>query len=173
MIAVAAGDVIAGHLLRHAARGEADHRMVAVEPPQRHVRGLVDRSTASGVARLHQVAGDLSLAVDRDVAAGETADVDAVPVAVELQLDPVVRQTFRVQAGRDSGTFQQRHGALFEHAGADPGQHVIAAVLLDDDRVDAPAVEQATEQQPRRARTDDGDLRAHGVRRDSAGGLRW
>ncbi len=162
MEAVAAGDVIAGQVLRHAAGREADHRAVAVEPVQRHVRGLVDRSAAAGVARLHQVARDLGLAVDRDVAAGEAADVDAVPVSVELQLDPVVRQTFRVEAGRDPGALQQRHGALFEHAGADAGQHVVSAALLDHDGVDAPAVEQATEQQPRGARTDDGDLRPHG-----------
>ena len=140
---------------------------------QRHVSGLVDRSAAGRLARLHQIARDLRLTIDRDVAAGEAADVDAVPVSVELQLDAIVRQTFRVQAGCDAGVLQQRHGALFEHARADPGQTRSPAALLDHDGVDAPAMEQATEQQPRRARSDDGDLRPHGVRTDSAADPRW
>ena len=96
-----------------------------------------------------------------------------MPVSVELQLDPIVRQAFRMEAGRDPGALQQRHGALFEHAGADPGQHVVSAALLDHDGVDTPAVEQATEQQPRRSGTDDGDLRPHGVRTGNAADPRW
>ena len=53
---------------------------------------------------------------------------------------------------------QQVDGALFEDAGSNPVDDVVAATILDDDRVDAVPVEQVSEEQPGRACTDDSDL---------------
>ena len=53
---------------------------------------------------------------------------------------------------------QQIDGALLEHARPHPIDHVLAAAVLDDDRIDAVQMQQLAEQQPGRTRADDADL---------------
>ena len=60
------------------------------------------------------------------------------------------------------GLVEHRDGALFEYAGANATEHVIGSALLDNDVVDAGAVQQLPEQQAGRARPDDRDLCLHG-----------
>jgi len=104
--------------------------------------------------------------------------VDAVAFALEQQLDAVVRQALGVGAGTHAGFFQQVHGDLFEHAGADAAEHVVGTALLDDDGVEAGGVQQLAEQQAGRAGADDGNLGTHGetsqswVNEDPENGLR-
>jgi len=59
-----------------------------------------------------------------------------------------------VQLG-DADLFQQADRALFQHAGADPRQHVIAVLALQDDVVDADTMQQLSEQHAGRPRADD------------------
>jgi hypothetical protein len=44
--------------------------------------------------------------------------------------------------GTDAGFVEQVDRHLLQHAGADAAQHVVGAALLDDDVVDAGAVQQ-------------------------------
>ena len=57
--------------------------------------------------------------------------------AAEAKLDAAVDQAFGMQPRADARPVQQVHRALFEHAGADAPEHIFAAPLLQDDRVDA------------------------------------
>ncbi len=45
---------------------------------------------------------------------------------------------------------EQRHGALFQQAGADAAEHIFARLALQDDVVDTVAVKQLPQQQSRR-----------------------
>ncbi len=89
--------------------------------------------------------------------------------AVEADLDAVVDQPLGMHALADAGLVQEVGHALLDDACPDAAQHIIAAALLQDDVVDALAVEKLAQEQARRARADDPDLGAHGVR--SLGGL--
>ena len=53
--------------------------------------------------------------------------------------------------------------ALFQHAGADPGQHMRLGLAFEDHRVDALAVQQLAQQQAGGAPADDGNLSSHVV----------
>src|SRR5262249_26273885 len=51
--------------------------------------------------------------------------------------------------------------AVLQHAGADAREHVVAAVFLEHDVVDALEVQELGQQQPRRPAADDADLNLH------------
>ena len=68
--------------------------------------------------------------------------------AVERELDAVVAQAFGCSARADAGRFEQVHGDLLQHAGADAAQHVVAAAPLEDDVVDAGLVQQWPSSRP-------------------------
>ena len=113
-------------------------------------------------AGLHQVAGDLGLAVDGDgLAARVVLEIEAVQRAVEGDVDTFVDKPLGVNAGPCPGLIEQIDGALLEHASADAAQHVFGRTALDDDVVDASAAEELTQEQPRGTGADDGDLGAH------------
>jgi hypothetical protein len=82
-------------------------------------------------------------------------------LAVELELDPVVDEPFAVEPLGDTGLREQLHRALLEDAGADPVLDVLAASVLQHDRLDPLDLEQAREREPGRAGSDDPDLRPH------------
>jgi hypothetical protein len=160
--AVAAGDEVAFDLVVGAVLLVAHRRLAAVEVVQAHVRCLVDRGRPCARAGFHQVARQFGLAVGGDhLAAGEAVHVDGVP-RPEHQLDAVVDDAFAVTRSADAGFAQQVHGDLLQDAGADAAQHVVAALALDDDVVDAGLVQQLAEQQAGGAGADDRDLGAHG-----------
>jgi hypothetical protein len=64
-----------------------------------------------------------------------------------------------LKPGADTHCHQQIDGALFENSGPNTVNHVLAAAILDDDRVDAVDVQQVPEQEPGRTGTDDSNLR--------------
>ena len=163
MEAVAARDEVARELEVPAAVPVPHERMVAVEAVHADVLGVVDGNGAARRARRHQVPGDLGLAVDDHVlAAGEPVQVDALAAAGPADLDAGVDETLGVQARAHARFVEHRDRALLEDAGADPAEHVLGRALLEDDVVDAGALQQLSEQQAGGARADDGDLRAHG-----------
>ena len=128
---------------------------------QGDIIGRVDRRRAGCRAAVHQVLGDLGLAVDHDGLAGQLLEVDAVAHAFDADLRPVMHEALAVHAGADAGLVDQIDRDLLDHAGADAAQHVLAGVPLEDDVVDAVLVEQLAEQQAGRAGADDRDLRSH------------
>ena len=105
---------------------------------------------------------DLCLAVDGDRPPPVSSlSGDAVALAVEAELDAVMDETLALQALADARLDEQVDRALLEHARADALLDVVAAAALEDDRLDALAVEQVREHQPCGPGPDDADLRAH------------
>ena len=88
-------------------------------------------------------------------------EVDAVALALELQLDAVVDEPLAPQPLADARLDQEVDRALLEHAGADAALDVLAAARLEHDRVDPAQVQKVREHEPGRAGADDADLRPH------------
>ena len=74
----------------------------------------------------------------------------------------------RLQPLADAGLDEQVGGSLLEHAGADAVLDVLAAAVLEHDRLDPLALEQPRERQPGRAGADDPDLRPQSLDRSSS-----
>ena len=60
-----------------------------------------------------------------------------------------------VHAGAEPDLAQQRDRARFQHAGANPLEHILPGLPLQDDAVDAVLVQDMRQQQPCRAAADD------------------
>ena len=125
--------------------------------------GDLEEQRQAGVEpRGDEVFHDLGLAVDHDRAsAGELAERNAMALTVELELDAVVDDSLPEHAVPDARLHEQIGRALLEHAGADPVLDVVAAPVLEHDRLDALALEQACQRQPGRPGADDRYLGSH------------
>ncbi len=123
-----------------------------------HVLGLVDRGETRGLARIHQVERDLGLAVDHDRLAGRGLHVDAVTAAGKGELDALMHQAFGMRPRAGADLVEQRDGSLLQEAGADAAQHVVRALPLQNDIVDAVLVQQLPKQQSGRPGPDDCDF---------------
>ena len=66
--------------------------------------------------------------------------------------------------GVDTHRDQQVHRPLFEDTRPDAIDHIVAAAVFDDDRVDAVEVQQLREEQPCGTSTDDSNLRLISMR---------
>ena len=59
-----------------------------------------------------------------------------------------MHQPFGVHALADTGLAQQVNHALLQHSGANPSEHVLAGLALDDDVINPGVVQQLAKQQP-------------------------
>ncbi len=140
--AVAAGDEVALQLVAFAVLYPGQAWAGTGDVQRRHLLGLVDGLEPRGRAGLHQVAGDLGLAIDGDRLAGQGGEIDAVARAAEAEFDALMDQAFRMQALGDARLFQQSYRAVFDQSGADAAQHMVAAAPLENDIVDARGMQQ-------------------------------
>ena len=69
-----------------------------------------------------------------------------------------MRVTLAVHARAEPDLAQQRDRAGFQHAGADPVEHILAGLALEHDAVDAVAMQDMRQQQAGRAAADDRHL---------------
>jgi hypothetical protein len=159
--AVAAGDEIAIDRLRLAVGPIGHARPFAQNIVQRDILRLVDGRGAGGGAAVHQILGDLGLPVDHDGLAGQRLEVDAMPHPVDADLRAVMHEAFAVHARADARLVEEIDRDLLDDTGADAAKHVFAGVPFQDDVVDAVLVEKLAEQQARRSRPDDRNLRSH------------
>src|SRR6185437_15920412 len=98
-----------------------------------------------------EILHDFLLAIDRDRApARERGEVDAMALARETQLDPVVHEPFALQPLANAAFHEEVHRALLEDSGAHAMLHVLPAPKLEDDGFDSRAMEEMREDEPRR-----------------------
>ena len=162
MIAVAAGDIITVQpeglpvlVVSHVGRS-------AVDIMQGHVLDLEDQRRTAPVAGVDQILGHLRLPIDRDLrSSGQALQIDPKQLAVQRQVEAVVRQAFGLQALIDTHAGQEINGRAFQDAGAYAALHIGPVALFQDDARDPVNVQKLRQQQTGGARANDGDLGAH------------
>src|ERR1700681_728053 len=134
---VAAGDNVARELDLLAASNEHHLWRARIDVGDSDIADL-EHDLATGVdACADQVPDDLLLPVDRDAAAtGQRGHVDAMPLAAEAKLDPVVNQALALQPRADTGIIQQIDAALFQHTCPNAMLDIVASTILDHRRFD-------------------------------------
>ena len=164
MKAVAPGDEVAGNLKRLAVFLEPDTGLCRVKVQHLHLAGLVIAGQASLGAGVHQVAGDLGLAVHHHfLAVRVRSQIHPVALPRKQHVKAAVHQAVAVHARAHTGLIEQVHGGLLQHPGADAAQHIVRRLALHNHRVDAGLVQELPQQQACRARADDGHLGTKGM----------
>ncbi|MGY4617965.1 hypothetical protein ACVWZ4_003192 [Bradyrhizobium sp. USDA 4472] len=133
-------------------------RVIAIEIMRLHILGLVDGGEASRFPRVHQVERDLGLAIDHDRLAGRGLHVDAMPTAGEGKLDAFMQQPFGMRPRAGADLVEQSNRSLLQKAGPDASEHVIRALSLENNVVDAVLTQKLPEQQSCRPGPDDCDF---------------
>ena len=171
---VAAGDDVALELLLRALVDVPHARALALEVVERDVRDLEVERAAALEARGDEVLDDLGLPVDDDRLADQLVEGDAVALAARLQLDACVDEPLAAHPLADAGLLVELGDVVLEDTRPDPRLDVVAASVLEDDRVDPGDVEQLGQRQARRACSDDRDLRLrHGAPRSNRAAWPW
>jgi hypothetical protein len=80
--------------------------------------------------------------------------------AVNANLHAFVNEPVGMHACADAGFVEKIHRDLFDDASANAAEHVFAGLAFENDVVDATLVKKLTEQESRRAGSDDRDLGA-------------
>ncbi len=138
-----------------------DGRRIALDVVQRHIRCFIDDVQASFVTAVHQVARQLGLAIDDDMAAGQRGDVDADETLAIGQIEAVMHQPFGLEARIEPQAGHHVHGPCFQHAGADAAEHIVARHALQHDAFDSLRPQPMAQQKPGRPCADDANLRPH------------
>ena len=159
---IAARNVIAVQAHAFAFFIEGDVRRIGFHAVGLDVADAVQGVGTDSFAGRHKVAGDFGLAIDHhSLAAGQALEVDMHPAIIQGQLKAGMHQPFGVHALADTGLAQQVDHALLQHSGANPPEHIVAALAFEDHVINPGVVQQLTEQQPRRTRSNNGDLSSH------------
>src|ERR1700753_1879203 len=78
-----------------------------------------------------------------------------------------MNEAVAVHAPADAGFIQKSHRALFDNARANPAEHIVGRLPLQNDIVDAMTMQKLPEQKTCRPSADDGDLRSPPVKHPS------
>jgi hypothetical protein len=97
-----------------------------------HVAGLEADLSSSGEARVDEVFHDLVLSVHRDrPTARQLGERDAMPLALELQVNAVVDEPLAIHSLPDAEGAKEVDGSLLEHASTKPFLDVFTVAALD------------------------------------------
>ncbi len=141
---VAADQKIAMQLLgRAVAVAKRDPRVLAVDPVQRHLPDRKDDRAARGQARGNQILDHFVLRVDDNpLAAGQLDEIDVMAAPVELKGYSGIEAALAHHPGTEPHPVHQVDDPLLEDPGADRAFDFGAAAILDDDGVDARAMQE-------------------------------
>ena len=112
---------------------------------------------------VHQVAGDLGLAIDHHGLAGQARHIDPDKAFAIGQVEAFLDQPFSLEPRVEAEPFHQPDGDLFQHPGADARQHVIGCLAFHHHTVDAFGPQQVAKEQAGRTGADNGNLGFHGT----------
>ena len=161
--AVGAHDEVGGHLVRPPVAIDVRHpRPVGVEVVHGRVGDPVAQVAAVTGAGGVEVDEDVGLRVEPHRGADQLLEVDVVALAAEAQVDaavPVAVGDHPLVAARvDARLGEQPHAVALEDAGAVGRADLLDRAVVDHDALDARAVQQVRQHQPRGAAADDRDL---------------
>src|SRR5512139_1797477 len=159
--AVAARNEIAIDLVLAAFVRELDLRLVAGQVVDGDVTDIEQHGSAIREAALDEVLHDLLLAVDRDALVHQRFEVDAMQITVNADIDAPMQHALALHPFADPQLGEQVRRPVLDQARANPIFNVVAAAILDDDRVDTLQAEESRKHEACWACSDDSDLRPH------------
>ena len=86
--------------------------------------------------------------------------INAVTLPAKEHFKTGMQKPFAVHALANACFVHQVHRDLFEYTGANPPEHILSTLPLNNDGVDARLVQQLAEQQARRSAANNSDLSA-------------
>src|SRR5579871_1730988 len=161
MKAVASSNEIALQFAFQVLLAKADDRPIGIEPGDAHIFDFEDDFAAGVQPRLDQILYHFLLSVDRNRAACEFPEVNSMAASVEEELEPFMHQSFSPHALADSRCVEQIHRSLFQHTGAYPMFHKLAALGFYYHGVNPIQVKQMRKHEPGRSSAYNTDLCSH------------
>src|SRR6202022_1090931 len=131
--AIAARHELAGKGCLFAVAAVSDAGMVIVDALDRGCLGLEPDLAPVRQALFDEVLDYFLLAINGDAATGQPAEIDAVFLAGEAQLDAVVREAFACHALAHAGRDEQIGGSLFQDTRPYSPLDVVPAAALKHD----------------------------------------
>lgn len=132
--------------------------MAAIEVVKRNRDAFeAEVSTVCQTAR-DEIFHHFLLAIDGHRFAREFYKWNAMPHAIDAQLDPAVLKPFAVEAFAYARVPQHLHAGVFQHAGADSLLAVSAGPCFDNNRADSIEVQKVRKHQACRARAYNSNL---------------
>src|SRR5262249_22520101 len=128
--AIAAGDEIAFNGLLFPIFAIAHLRMSCFEIDGSYILGSINDVGAALSVCVHEVAGKLGLAVNSNVCAQQSLEVDAQTSALESECDAVMHQTFAVQPFPASCCMKHVDRYSLEKPRADSPEHIFARLTF-------------------------------------------
>ncbi len=109
-------------------------------------------------ARGDQILDDFLLRINGDGFANQILKINAMALSIEAKFDPLMLQALSLQALAHSGTRENVHRALLQHAGTHTSFHVFARVSFQNYGFNTLKVQEVSQRQTRRSGADDPDL---------------
>src|SRR4029077_17946575 len=163
METVAAGNEIAGQLGFLSFMQEKNPGPRRVKIVDADFFGFKEKRAAESEPCIHEVFDDFALGIDRDGAAGQVREIDAMGAPAEAQINAVMHEPFALHSLAHAHFSEQVGGVLFEEAGADALLTILAAVQFEHNGSNSPLMQQMAEHKARRAGADDANLGAHPI----------
>ena len=130
---------------------------VAFDVVKCNIACIVDNLEAPLLARFHEIARYLGLAVDGDVLASQFLHVDAdQPLAIG-KVEAIVGKAFGFHAGIKPKTFHQADSDFFENACADTTEHVTGRLPFEHEALDPLGAQKMAQKQAGGTCADDTD----------------
>src|SRR4051812_35693027 len=137
-------------------------RRVRFEVVDRHpvhveIEGLAYRETGCD-----QVFDDFLLTINHDGAPRQLLKIDSMALTGEIEKNAVMEQPLLHHPGADTGGIQDFDALMLQDAGSNAVFNVFLTPRLQDHALDPAEVQKMSQQQPRRASTNDRNLGTHG-----------
>src|SRR5581483_10763217 len=145
---IASGDEIAVHLVLCAVLAITYLRPGTVHFVDADIFDFEQHLATGSNAGIVEVLKHLSLRVNGDAfPSGEFLKVNAMPLAVEAQFDPIMHKTFALHALADTHLGEEVDGVLFQDPGAHTFFDVMTAAVFQNDRFDAVQMQEMRQHQ--------------------------
>src|SRR5262245_44780886 len=117
---------------------------------------------ARGQPSGNQVFHDLLLPVDRDSATGQLLKIQSMSGTGKVKAETLMLQAFLHQARADAGLIQDVHALMLKDTGPYTFFHVVLVLRFQHHAFDAMLMQEVSQQQASRPRSNDRYLCAHG-----------
>ncbi len=136
-----------------------DLRRIAIEVVNRDTFRFEENLSLCSEPCRNEVFHNFLLRIDRDPAPRQGFEIDAMSLPSETNFNAIMNQAFAFHSLANTRFHQKVNSALLQNAGSYPLLAMLPTASLDDDRMNTLPVQEMREHKPRRARSDNPNLR--------------